>query len=103
MKKSDRDAIGKVKYQQMWDLTADVIRKWDPYGLLAGGAPRDEWNSEISSLVAQISRMRSASDAAAAVSRVFASSLECNSFTPDACAEVGADLFARLQERDFVS
>ena len=77
MKRPDQNTAGKAKYKQMWDITADVIRKWDPYQLLAGGAPRDEWDSEISSVVAQIPRMHSATDAAAAVCRVFASQLEC--------------------------
>jgi hypothetical protein len=101
MKRPDQNTAGKAKYKQMWDITADVIRKWDPYQLLAGGAPRDEWDSEISSVVAQIPRMHSATDAAAAVSRVFASS--SNLPAAGEFAEVGAQLFARLQERGFIT
>jgi hypothetical protein len=103
MKKSDENAEGKAKYKQMWEVTAGVIRKWDPYKLLAGGAPRDEWDSEISSVVAQIPRIHSATDAAEAVARVFGSSLERDAFTPSACSDVGAELFARLEERGFIS
>jgi hypothetical protein len=103
MKNLDQNAVGRAKYKQMWDITADVIRKWDPYQLLAGGAPRDEWDSEISSVVAPIPRIHSASDAAAAVSRVFASSLDPSAFTADTCSDVGAELFTRLQERGFVT
>jgi hypothetical protein len=103
MKKSDRNTAGRVKYQEIWDITADVIRKWDPYNLLAGGAPRDEWDSEISSVVAQISRIHSPSDAAAAIARIFGSSLERSNFTPASCSEVGGELYARLKERGFVT
>jgi hypothetical protein len=102
MKKSDLKAAGKAKYQEMWEVTADVIRKWDPYDLLAGGAPKDEWDSEISSVVAQISRVHSPSDASAAIARVFGSSLEQGAFTPEACADVGAQLYARWKERGFL-
>jgi hypothetical protein len=45
MKRLDQNTEGKAKYKQMWDITAAVIRKWDPYQLLAGGARRDEWDS----------------------------------------------------------
>ena len=102
MKRSDPKAAGKAKYQQMWAVTADVIRKWDPYELLAGGAPKDEWDSEISSVVAQMSRVHSSSDAAAAIARVFGSSLEQGGFTQEACADVGAELYARWKERGYL-
>jgi len=36
----------------MWDVTAAVVWAWDPYSLLAGGAPADELDREIASLVA---------------------------------------------------
>lgn len=82
-----------------WSTVAEVIREWDPYGLLGMGAPADEFDSEISAVVAQIPRIHSAIDAAHAVSRVFSSSFEPGRFSREACAEVGARLFQRLQER----
>ena len=87
----------------MWETTADVIREWDPYRLLTNESPRDEFDSEISSVVAQTSRIHSASDAAHAVSRVFSSSFEPELFTPNACSDIGAQLFRRLQERGLLS
>lgn len=99
MKSNDPNAAGREKYQQMWDLTADVIRKWDPYGLLAGGAPPDEFDHEIASLVAQIPRINSAADATLAVSRIFGSNFDSGSFPADSCRDVGKELFATLQEK----
>jgi len=58
----------------MWAVTAEVIREWDPHALYADGAPADELDREIASLVAQIPRIKSAADAAQAISRVFGSS-----------------------------
>ena len=49
MKRQDPNAAGRAKYQQMWEVTAGIIREWDPYGLLGGGAPGDEFDREIAS------------------------------------------------------
>jgi hypothetical protein len=82
----------------MWDVTAGVIKSWDPYELLGGGAPGDEFDHEIASLVAQIPRIHSAADAARAISRIFAASFEAHSFTEEACSGVGERLYAALAE-----
>ena len=99
MKSHDPNAAGRKKYEQMWDVTAAVLRAWDPYSLLAGGAPADELNGEIASLVAQIPRITSATDAAHAISRIFGSSFETRVFTPQSCEDIGEKLFDALKER----
>lgn len=90
-------------YERRWQTIAEVIKDWDPYGLLASGSPTDEFDSEISSLVAQIPRIRSAHDASHAVSRIFSSSFEPIRFAPDACSVVGAKLFQLLTQRGLLS
>jgi hypothetical protein len=102
MKHKDPKAAGRAKYQQMRDVTATVIRSWDPYGLLNGGAPRDEFDQEIASLVAQIPRIHSAKDAAHAVSRIFAASFETHLFTSETCSDVGKKLYAALTEQGLI-
>jgi len=102
VKHQDPNAVGKAKYQRLWDATANVIRSWDPNALLAGGAPVDEFDHEIAALVAQIPRIHSATDAAHAVSRIFGSSFEADSFTTEACSEVGARLYAALSEEGLI-
>jgi hypothetical protein len=89
-------------YEHMWQATAEVIREWDPYGLLASGSPLYEFDSEISSVVVQIPRIHSERDATHAVSRIFSSSFEPERFTPEACSSVGAQLFQRLKEQGFL-
>jgi hypothetical protein len=71
MKSTNPKVAGRQKYERMWDVTAEIIRSWDPYGLLAGGAPADEFDREITTLVTEIPRIKSAADAAQAVSRIF--------------------------------
>ena|SRR5579872_5216744 len=99
----DRNAAGRAKYEEMWDITAAVIQQWDPYRLLGEGAPTDEFDHEIASVVAEIPRIHSAADAASAVSRVFSSSFEPQYFSVDACAEVGEKLFSALSDRGLVA
>jgi hypothetical protein len=99
VKSSDPNAAGREKYQQMWDITANVIRNWDPYGLLAGGVPPDEFDHEIASLVAQIPRIKSGEDATLAVSRIFGSNFDSSSFPADSCRDAGEKLFAALLEK----
>jgi hypothetical protein len=103
MKRQDPNAAGRTKYQQMWDITAGIIRDWDPYGLLGGSAPGDEFDREIASLVAQISRIHSAADATQAISRIFASSFEAHSFTEETCSEVGQQIYAALAEQGLLN
>lgn len=86
----------------MRDVTAEIIRGWDPYGLLAGDAPRDEFDREIATLVTEIPRIKSATDAAHAVSRIFGASFESSSSPKDSCEDVGRKLFAALQRQDLL-
>ncbi len=91
------------QYDELFALVAAVINEWDPFALLGAGAPRDEFASEVSSIVTQVSRMKSATDAAHVISRVFASSFEPQSFTPETCRVVGERLYAQLEARGFTS
>ena len=78
------------------EVIRGVIRDWDPLGLLAGGAPVDEWDGEARALLKQLPRIRSENDAAHALSRLF-SSFDRKRFTPDGCAEVGRALYDSLK------
>lgn len=86
----------KKEHKRAWDVVGQVIREWDPYGLLAGGAPQDEFDGEIAALVGQLDRINSPRDAAEALSRVFTSSFEADHFTPVQCREVGENLHTAL-------
>jgi hypothetical protein len=93
----------KADYYRAIAAVRDVISQWDPYSLLAGGAPADEFESEVRSIVAQIPRIRSAHDASYAISRVFSSAFEPRSFKPEDCAEVGGMLFRTLTEQNLLN
>ena len=84
-------------------VVRNVIHAWDPYALIAGGAPADEWDGEIASLVGQIPRIRSSEDAARAVSRIFSAAFQPEGFSPTDCAKVGRRLYSALFESGLVA
>ncbi len=84
------------------EICRTVINDWDPYRLITNGAPDDEFESEIASIVGQLARIRSKKDAAHVVSRVFSSAFEPEYFDVEACADVGATLFDRLVDSKLV-
>jgi Domain of unknown function (DUF1871) len=84
------------RYKELLALVGKVIADWDPYGLLDGGAPDDEFRSEIASIAAQVQRIKSSTDAAHAVSRAFSSSFDPEEFELTSCYAVGHNLFVAL-------
>jgi len=93
----------RVDYDTALKVVGLVIDAWDPYGLLKGGAPSDEFHSEIESLVTRIRRIRSPEDAAKETSTIFSAAFEPQYFTLAACTKVGTKLYDRLKEADLLS
>ena len=89
-------------YDRAFAVVRTTINEWDPHGLIAGGSPLDEWESEVASIVAQIPRIRSAKDAAHAVSRTFSGSLTSAGFSPADCEGVGTQLYQALLEANVI-
>jgi hypothetical protein len=90
-------------YEKALEGVRCVIHEWDPYSLLAGGAPKDEFDSEISAVVGQLGRIHSAEDACHVISRVFSSSFEPDLFKLEHCRAVGKRLFDVLVEREIIA
>lgn len=87
-----------IDYKNAFAVVREAINIWDPYDLISNGAPQDEWDSEVASIVAQIPCIRNATDTAHAVSRTFTRSLGHEGFDPYSCSEVGAHIYAELVE-----
>jgi hypothetical protein len=77
-KQQRKDAKG--RYKQLLALVGRVMADWDPLGFLSLGAPDDEFRSEIAAVAAQVPRIKSSTDAAHAVSRVFSLSFDREEF-----------------------
>jgi len=57
-------------------VLTQVINNWDPIGLLAGGAPEDEYSIEIREIVQKSSSCKSETDLALLIYRVFNDKME---------------------------
>ncbi len=89
-------------YDAALDIVASVINAWDPYSLLEGGSPPDEFEAEIAALVPRIRHIHSEGDASREIATVFAKAFD-TTFTPGICAKVGAQLYSRLQEASLLA
>lgn len=90
--------VKRQEREKIFNAVRSVIHDWDPYDLIAGGAPDDEFDSEISAVIRQLDRIRSAGDACHVISRVFSSSFEPELFQIEHCRSVGERLYEVLAE-----
>jgi hypothetical protein len=90
-------------YDRALSVVRSVIHEWDPYALLAGGAPDDEFDQQIAQLVARSRKIESPADATHAISEIFSSSFDAADFRPESCAAVGRHLFAALSAAGLLS
>lgn len=93
----------RADYEKALVIVGSVVRAWDPYCLLEGGAPSDEFDAEIAQLVTHIPHIHTPTDAAQTISTVFSAAFEPGLFTPAQCTDPGQELFARLVEAGLVS
>lgn len=77
------------------------MNQWDPYSLLATGAPIDEFENEIVEVVREIPNIKSTIDVTNTLSRVFSSAFDEN-FTPEECSNVGTKLYYKLCEAGLI-
>ena len=102
MKRNNKKAAGPRTFGSSQKVTASVIRAWDPYDLFPE-APIDEYDVQIAKVAAESRQIRSATDAAEIIARVFAKSFDAEGFTPESCAVVGNDLHAALWAHGLIS
>jgi hypothetical protein len=79
-----------------------VIHEWDPYALVGGGAPEDEWDSEILKIVSRVRNIKTPAEATAAISDVFSVAFQPKGFTREDCTQVGQQLFDALTEAGLI-
>jgi hypothetical protein len=79
-------------------LVSEIINAWDPYSLLAGGAPADEFKSQITQIASRTHEIHTVADTARLISDVFSRSFDANDFSMDACRDVAEALHAALSQ-----
>jgi hypothetical protein len=85
------------EYEQAFRILRKAVASWDPLGLLGGGAPEDEWDHEIASLLPKIQRAKSASDVAHELAIVFGESTGDTSISIKETSDVAAEIFLQLK------
>ena len=75
-----------------------VIHEWDPFHLLRGGAPPDEWDHEIQRIVERLNSIKTPRDCAVIISEVFTHAFHPVDFGVEDCKDVGQQLFDALQK-----
>jgi uncharacterized protein YccT (UPF0319 family) len=88
----------KEDYKRAQLVVKKVIDSWDPYALLDGGAPDDEFSEEINQIVRRVPQIRSENDAIQVISSVMSAAFDAENFTSEKCTETGKKLFARCKE-----
>lgn len=58
------------QYIKTLDIVRESIHRIDPYGLLANGSPKDEFDFEIRAITLQIPHCQSSKDIAYAIAKV---------------------------------
>jgi hypothetical protein len=87
----------RTDYDRAFEVVKSVIDAWDPYSLLAGGAPPDEFELEVGKLLPRIEHIHTPEDAVREVVSVFGQCFDRKEFTPESCADVGARLYSKLE------
>jgi len=83
------------------EIVRDSIHRIDPYSLLSGGSPKDEFDSEIISIVGQLYRCGSGRDVSHTISRVLSSSFG-EKYESKAFEKEGLNIFTALKEKGLV-
>ncbi|MGZ3687308.1 MAG: hypothetical protein ACXVBW_03350 [Bdellovibrionota bacterium] len=97
MTKSHRDE--KKKYSELADIVREVINKSDPYSLLAGGSPPDEFDSEISKIVPEAIKPSTNREFAAHIAKVFGDSFGHKDFTVENCLGMADEIRSKLKRK----
>lgn len=84
------------------ELVRTLIHEWDPYALIAGGAPDDEWDHEIAKIVEHLAYIHRPEDAVLILSKIFSDAFIPEDFPPEACQEIGERLYYLLKEENLL-
>jgi hypothetical protein len=94
----NKHKISKQRETQNQELSI-IINNWDPYGLIAGGAPKDEFESEVAQILDQLDGKKSLAAVTNIISKVFSKNFEPKWFTKDKCEEVANEVYQWWQSQ----
>ena len=75
--------MSNINYKHYFNLIAKVINSADPIGLIAGGAPPDEYNSEINKILIVVQNENNKKNISEKIYHIF-----CDSFDKKLAGEI---------------
>lgn len=98
MKKTDKKAL-KQEYQEIRETVTLALNEWDPYDLIQGGAPENEFIEEATEIAAKIEVTKTPTELAEVISEVFSANFESNLFPVEACLPIASKILYEIQAR----
>jgi Domain of unknown function (DUF1871) len=98
MKKTDQKTL-KHEYREIVETVQHVLNEWDPYDLLKGGAPENEFTEEATQITAKIKNSETPTALAHVISDIFSRNFESDQFPVEACLPTASRIFKELEAR----
>jgi hypothetical protein len=92
----------KKKYNELMETVGAAIKKLDPYGLIAGGAPSNEFDSEVAKISTEALKPTSVRDFASFIAEVLNESFG-KGFSTDSCLPVAKEIRSELKQKGLLS
>lgn len=90
----------RLRYREMIEVITRMLNEWDPYDLVRGGAPDDEFAREAAQISVKISEIITPMQLAEVISEVFSKAFASEPyFSVDACLPVASRLLNELRAR----
>lgn len=81
------------KYDRHFRELLDILNRWDAYGLIEGGAPKDEFANEGIKILSGINRCKTEKEVAQLIASIFGASFDKEDFSPENCLQVASEVF----------
>jgi len=98
MEKTDQKTL-KHDYQEIVRIVIQALNEWDPYELIEGGAPENEFTEEATRIAANIKKIETPTELANVISDVFSRSFDSDVFSVAECLPVASRIFSDLEVR----
>jgi len=85
------------EYDDAFRIVRAAVASWDPFGILGGGAPEDEWDQEIARLLPRIQRAITSADVAREIAVAFGDSIGGTPISAKEVDDVATGIFLRLK------
>jgi hypothetical protein len=89
-------------YDRAIAVTREVLHAWDPYDLISGGAPADEFDDEVARMVARLPKIAGPEDAGRHVEEIFVAQFGVGVLDRKEADAIGERWFAALRDAGLV-